>query len=407
MKATLLRGTLAGLAWFGCQSSEAITEGDSDAHRQEDSYARSVASEPSTSETGLQAKSEAGQTGAAADAAEEPAPTGGEPEAMAPREAGGETKADASGTSQDRTAGAPGGKGSAEEKTGDRDRGYAEAEQLYRTGEYHRAVEGFSGYVERNPDVAPAHTMRALALMKVKRTEDAVASFERALELDPGYVPGRLALARAWIELNRYDAARTHVQLVLNENPDHNEAHRVLGRVHHSRGQAEAAIAAYRKAAALDPTDAWAMNNLGLVLIERERFEEALLPLARAVQLRPGEPVFQNNLGVALERTGYFADAAAAYRAAVEAAPGHVKASVSLDRVEARAPGSKPFDLDRAAERFLTSIAEPDSGIAGGEGAALTDPGAGSSETRSPFRTAGSENASKRSEPPAEEATKN
>ena len=238
---------------------------------------------------------------------------------------------------------------------------YAEAEQVFRTGDYEEAAALFSAYVEDHGANAWGHYMLGLAESRAGNPDAAEDAFLHALELKPDHLKSLVNYARVLIILERNEEARNHLEAALAVNPASTEASRVLGRVQHNLGQLTEAEETYRSILQAREDDVWSLNNLGLVLIQQERFREALSPLARAAGLNDAEACIQNNLGIALENSGYEGAAGQAYARALICEAEYAKALENLARVEGRVDGADLPTLDLAvlaAEFTARPVAE-------------------------------------------------
>jgi tetratricopeptide (TPR) repeat protein len=237
---------------------------------------------------------------------------------------------------------------------------WSDAETAFHERRFEEATTLFTAYTEQRPENPWGYYMLGLSEWKAGKAERAVTALEQAVQQDSTHRKAWLNLSRVLLELNRPADALVRGQRALQLDSSAAEAWRILGRAFTDLDSTEQAITAYQRSLALDDADTWSMNNLGLIYIKAGRYEEALRPLARAVELQPERAVFQNNLGLALERTGQFTAATTAYRAALAADTTHVKAGVSLARVEHRTDqeGVAPVDLAAIAREFVEQIAQ-------------------------------------------------
>lgn len=231
---------------------------------------------------------------------------------------------------------------------------YAQAESLYRSGNYSAAKAGFEQFVEREPENVLGHYMLGLSAWKSGDLTGAERAFEGALARDSVHRGSLLNSARVLLELGRPQEALDRVRTAQGVDST-SESLRVLARAQDELGDPEAAIKSLQEALVRNERDAWAMNNLGMLYIRQRNFPAALPPLARAVQLRPGAPVFQNNLGIALELNGHVAQAREAYEGALRADSTYAKAIANAKRVSdvvSDSTSSADVNLRELAEEF-------------------------------------------------------
>lgn len=235
---------------------------------------------------------------------------------------------------------------------------YEDAESVFQSGDYSRAKNLFTVYVESRPENAWGHYMLGLAAWRSGDLTGAERAFDEAIKRDPKHVKSLLNSARVLIDLDRPDEARERIEAARLLDSTSNDGLRLLARVHHAKGNVDSAVSAYRQALVADERDVWAMNNLGVLYIEQNDAQSALAPLSRAVQLRPTSPVFQNNLGMALELSGHLAEAKQAYENALKADSTFAKAVKNADRLSAMVidPSATPINTGEYAELFRQYI---------------------------------------------------
>lgn len=235
---------------------------------------------------------------------------------------------------------------------------FDQAQDVYRSGNYHEAADLFGVYVRNRPSNPWGQYMLGMAEFRAGDTEAAEQAFKQALALDSTHLKSRFNLSRVYLQTDRPREALDQIEQALAVDSTVGEAFRLQGIAYGDLGQDDQAIDAYQRALVLDDHDAWSMNNLGLTYIREGQFEDALPPLARAVEIRPTAPVFQNNLGIALERSGHFRAAETAYGAALAADSAYPKAGVNLERVRGLTEDSLtgPVDLSGLAEDFVAQL---------------------------------------------------
>ncbi len=211
-----------------------------------------------------------------------------------------------------------------------------------------------------------------LALLRLRRAEEAVAHFREAVRLQPGLKQTHNNLGNALHALQLRGEAEAQYREAVRLDPDYAEAHYNLGIVLYDLGRYGEAELQYREAVRLDPESARAHNNLGIVLHDLKRYGEAeaqyreTLRLApdfsdayynlgntlsvllrygeaaefyrEALRLQPGDADTHSNLGFALWRLGRIEAAAAQYGEVLRLRPGDAQARRNLDMLLS-APG--------------------------------------------------------------------
>jgi len=97
-------------------------------------------------------------------------------------------------------------------------------ENLYKKGDYTRAIINFQNAAKIDPNFALAHQMIGLSLLRQNRPQPAYASLNRAVELKPDLWDAQAALGRLLLLSGRKKEAREKIDLILAKVPDHEEA---------------------------------------------------------------------------------------------------------------------------------------------------------------------------------------
>jgi tetratricopeptide (TPR) repeat protein len=118
------------------------------------------------------------------------------------------------------------------------------------------------------------------------------------VELRPDYPEGHNNLAMALMALKKYEEAEGEVRLALRLRPGYFDARSNLGSVLESLRRYEEAAAEYRKAIQLKPKSSGGWMSLGSALRNLRRFDDAKDACRRAIELSPDSPMERYNLGV-------------------------------------------------------------------------------------------------------------
>ena len=138
------------------------------------------------------------------------------------------------------------------------------------------ALSAIDGLLERFPDDARGHVLRASVLAAAGRAADAAAALDAAEALRPGLVELHVERARQALDAGRADDALAAAQRAATVAPDVSAAHAALGRVRSGRGEHAEAVAAWRRAASLDPAEPAHRRELARALTDAGRGTEAL-----------------------------------------------------------------------------------------------------------------------------------
>ena len=105
--------------------------------------------------------------------------------------------------------------------------------------------------------------------------EGALGCFEKAVELDELHEEAHYYLALALMDLKRHQEAEAHFRRSIDLKDDVSRTHADFAELLHHMGMKEEAETEYRKALELDPSNAIAIMNLGTLLRDSGRFSEA------------------------------------------------------------------------------------------------------------------------------------
>jgi tetratricopeptide (TPR) repeat protein len=174
----------------------------------------------------------------------------------------------------------------------------------------------------------------ALALEKLRRTEEAIRYFMAARTIRP---ETSHELAHVLENRGETDEAIAVFQDLSRLRPRNGSHLDCLGRALQSRGRSkeaaaalDAAIRIYREQVAQDPQDVLAHCGLGIALDSKNEHQEAVLELRTAVRLRPDVSLIHSALGKALHWQGQLDEAITEYREVIRLDPRLADAHNSL-----------------------------------------------------------------------------
>ena len=147
-----------------------------------------------------------------------------------------------------------------------------------------------------------AARLRAIALLRAKRRQEALAAAREAVRLAPQLPDAHVVSAEAELAAGHKEAALSAAERAVSLAPEHAVPHEMHGEVLLELGQLTGAERAYRRALALDPRSFQAMNNLGVVLQRQGREREALEQFLQAARLDPTSTLAQDNLANSIDR---------------------------------------------------------------------------------------------------------
>lgn len=225
------------------------------------------------------------------------------------------------------------------------------AESKVSLGEGDAALAEIDGALERKPEAAPLHDVKARVLARLGRSEEARKEFREALRVDPGYGSalaglGALAASEGNLEeaialldranadrIGDVDSALLAASLVRQQGRLEETERRLRAILAVAPGQASAlndlawtlarlgrnldeALDLAERAAEISPSPE-TLDTLGSVRIERGEHSLAVASLERALALAPDASGTRYRLGVALEALGRTEEARAALERAL------------------------------------------------------------------------------------------
>jgi len=160
----------------------------------------------------------------------------------------------------------------------------------YQRGAPAAAADWIGRALAVNPASPEAHSNLGLALLDLKRPEEALAAHERSLTVRPNVPDSLNNRGNALQALNRPGDALVDYDRALQLRPDFALAHGNRGNALRTLNRLEEAVVAYDRALQLAPNFADALNNRGNVLRDLNRFEEAAGSFERLMAVAPNHP---------------------------------------------------------------------------------------------------------------------
>ena len=185
----------------------------------------------------------------------------------------------------------------------------------YQRGAFALAADWIARAIAVNPGAPEPHSNLGLALLELKRPEEALASHERALKLRPDVPASLNNRGNALLALNRPAEALADYDRALALQPSFALAHNNRGNTLRALGRVEESLLAYANALRIAPDYPDALNNRGRALRDLKRYDEAAQSFARLVAVAPQQPYASGMLLASrldhCDWTGYEASSAA------------------------------------------------------------------------------------------------
>jgi len=184
-------------------------------------------------------------------------------------------------------------------------------EELFRAGDFDRAIDEFESLIRiwQSPppghphwqqplriDVVPARIYMGRAFAKKQRGTDAIEQYKLALSLDPSNVEAHGLLAEALFQQRNFTEASLHYREYVTSRPNEPGMWTNLGVALVSSDRLEEATAAFRRAVDLEPQNVLARRNLATALMDLGDLDAAVLQARQAVTLKPDDPAARDVL---------------------------------------------------------------------------------------------------------------
>ena len=136
----------------------------------------------------------------------------------------------------------------------------AEAQSLFKAGEYPQALIRADAHIARKPKDPQGRFMKGLILAEMKKTADAIAVFKKLTEDYPELPEPYNNLAVLYAQEKQFEGARRALEAAIKTHPSYAVAHENLGDVY-----SKLASQAYGKALQIDSSNPSAQSKLALI----------------------------------------------------------------------------------------------------------------------------------------------
>ncbi|MGD9639165.1 MAG: tetratricopeptide repeat protein [Alphaproteobacteria bacterium] len=191
--------------------------------------------------------------------------------------------------------------------------------QLYVSGEYQKALEGYHSLVAKNDEnLADALICSGYCYDALERKDNAFLSYLKAVEIAPNNPNSHSALACAYYEKGIIDKAEEHSKAALSLDENCITALVNMGNILDLQKNYEEALKYYQKAIEINSSYSDAYSNAASVLFSLERFDESLDYAQKAIEVNPKDVNGYINAGNALDALGKPYEAITAFNTALE-----------------------------------------------------------------------------------------
>ena len=158
------------------------------------------------------------------------------------------------------------------------------------SGDFDKAVEGFTEALRRDPSVVTAYTNRGFVYNDLHKPALAATDFETSIKLRPTDAEAHMGLAFAYLNLHRPQAAIDQTLLAQGLAGDSELVHTVRATAYGRMGMLTKSTQEYRAALVFDPNDGSLYLGIANIFFAQRRYHEALGELQRADQHLPQSP---------------------------------------------------------------------------------------------------------------------
>ena len=213
-----------------------------------------------------------------------------------------------------------------------------EANQLFRQGQFDRAMERVNSYLATRPKDARGRFLKGLVLTEQNKPNDAIKIFTELSQDFPELPEPYNNLAVLYASQGQYDKARSSLEMAIRTHPSYATAHENLGDIY-----AKMASQAYDKALQLDRGNQAAQGKLNLI---KDLFSQTPRPGAKVAAAKTEISVAPAGSAPAPAPAAKPAPAPAATPAATVKPPAEAPASASS--AASAKPAAEPKDAKAA-----------------------------------------------------------
>lgn len=207
------------------------------------------------------------------------------------------------------------------EDSNTKERWLKEGNLLGIAGNHEGALAAFDCALRLDPHLSYAYIHKSIALVRLRRYQEALDACNQALRLDPSNAFAYIEKGHILNRLRRIEEAMAACNEALRLDSYSTYAYSTKGSVLVSLGRFQEALAACDHALRLDPNNGDAHSVAGGALICLERHQEAVRAIERALQLDPGDASSYCNRGQVLWKFGRLREAITAYDQALRLDP--------------------------------------------------------------------------------------
>ncbi|KAJ1409319.1 Tetratricopeptide-like helical domain superfamily [Sesbania bispinosa] len=207
------------------------------------------------------------------------------------------------------------------------------AHQMYKTGNYKKALEHSNTVYERNPLRTDNLLLLGAIYYQLHDFDMCVAKNEEALRIEPHFAECYGNMANAWKEKGNIDLAIRYYLIAIELRPNFADAWSNLASAYMRKGRLTEAAQCCRQALAINPLMVDAHSNLGNLMKAQGLVQEAYSCYLEALRIQPTFAIAWSNLAGLFMESGDFNRALQYYKEAVKLKPSFPDAYLNLGNV--------------------------------------------------------------------------
>lgn len=180
------------------------------------------------------------------------------------------------------------------------------------------AIECFTRETQLTNNSLPSESNLAFALLAKDKNDLAAQKFRELIGRDSDNSDFHLGLAMALSKMKQTDEALREIDTALKVKPKSAEAHDLRGDIYFLLGQKERAVEEYKKAIEDDKTFAQSYLSLGNFYLKEGKFQEGRDIFIQGGKIAPANRDILYGLAFSLEQCGDFASALAVFQKALQ-----------------------------------------------------------------------------------------
>jgi tetratricopeptide (TPR) repeat protein len=159
------------------------------------------------------------------------------------------------------------------------------ANALFKDGRYEEAAAAYQDILTANPNLAAIHFNLGNCAYNLQRYEEAIASFKEAVRLKPDFFESYTNLANAFGKLKRFSEAIPVFEEAIRLYPENARLFSAIGLLYLNAGEGAKAVESLEKASVLDPAQPFTYYSLGIAYTQTAAYAKAVAAYEKYIAL--------------------------------------------------------------------------------------------------------------------------